>query len=102
MIYCFDLDGTICDTNSSDYANSVPKVDVIKRVNRLSQDGHTIKIFTGRGATSGIDWRKFTEGQLKNWGLKYHELIMGKPHADIFIDDRGMNIKDFVSGESLL
>lgn len=95
MIYCFDIDGTICDTEGSNYESSVPLVDVIKKINALFDAGHTIKIFTARGATSGKDWRKFTEDHLASWGLRYHELIMGKPHADIFIDDHGINAEDW-------
>ena len=95
MIYCFDIDGTLCDTEDSDYKNSIPRKDIISRVNELYESGHTIKIFTGRGATSGIDWREFTEKQLLSWGVKYHELIMGKPKADIFIDDKATNPKDW-------
>jgi len=96
MIYCFDLDNTLCRTAGTDYESSTPYRDVIKKVNQLYDEGHTIKIFTGRGSTSGIDWRELTENQLKSWGVKYHELIMGKPEADIFVDDRGMNIREFV------
>ena len=29
--------------------------------------------------------------QLKKWGVKYHELIMGKPYGDFFIDDKAHN-----------
>ena len=36
-----------------------------------------------------------TENQLKSWGCKYQELILGKPHADYFIDDKGINSNDF-------
>ena len=32
--------------------------------------------------------RPLTKCQLDIWGCKYHELLMGKPHADIFIDDK--------------
>jgi len=95
MIYCFDIDGTLCDTEDSHYKDSIPRMDIISRVNQLYERGHTIKIFTGRGATSGIDWREFTEKQLKSWGVTYHELIMGKPKADIFIDDKAINAKDW-------
>jgi hypothetical protein len=38
---------------------------------------------------------ELTENQLKDWGCKYNELIMGKPHADLFIDDKGINCDDF-------
>lgn len=95
VIYCFDVDGTLCDTAGSDYENSTPRMDIISKVNQLYDRGNIIKIFTGRGATSGIDWREFTEKQLKAWGVKYHELIMGKPDADIFIDNKAVNTKDW-------
>ena len=36
-----------------------------------------------------------TKQQLEEWGVKYNELIMGKPHADLFIDDKGINCDDF-------
>ncbi len=95
MIYCFDIDGTICDTNDSQYEMSLPRLDVIARINKLYESGDTIKIFTGRGATSRKHLRGFTVKQLASWGLKYHELIMGKPHADVFVDDKAMNTKDW-------
>lgn len=30
----------------------------------------------------------FTKKQLNKWGVKYHELIFGKPSYDILIDDK--------------
>ena len=97
MIYCFDIDGTICDTMDGDYYNSIPKKDVIKKIQRLYENGDTIIFMTARGATSGKDWTDWTIKQLSLWNLKYHELLMNiKPHADFFIDDKGINIKDFM------
>jgi hydroxymethylpyrimidine pyrophosphatase-like HAD family hydrolase len=90
-IYVFDLDGTIARTNGSDYPNSQPIKGVVEIINRLYSSGHTIKIFTARGAFSGKDWKEFTEKQLKAWGLNYHLLIMGKPHGDYYIDDKAIN-----------
>jgi histidinol phosphatase-like enzyme len=94
MIYCFDIDGVLCDDMVGDYEKSKPRKDVIKKVNQLYDAGNIIKMFTGRGSKTGIDWRDFTEKQLKSWGVKYHELIFGKPVADVFIDDKAVNIKD--------
>ena len=96
MIYSIDIDGTLCDEMLGDYENSTPDFKVIKKVNKLYDEGHIIKIFTGRGSKTGIDWREFTEKQLKSWGVKYHKLIFGKPVADIFIDDKAINIKDWI------
>ena len=103
MIYAFDCDGVICETEgiavgAPDYMTSIPKVGNIKKINALYDMGHKVIIFTGRGALSGIDWRDLTEKQFKDWGLKYHELIFGKPYFDYFIDDRAWNVKDFEAG----
>ena len=38
---------------------------------------------------------ELTRQQLEEWGVKYNELIMGKPHADFFIDDKGVKDEDF-------
>ncbi len=95
MIYCIDIDGVLCDDMLGDYEHSTPDFNVIKKVNKLYDSGHIIKIFTGRGSATGIDWKEFTIDQLKKWGVKYHELIFGKPVADVFIDDKAINVKDW-------
>lgn len=38
-------------------------------------------------------WYKFTEKQLKNWGLSYSKLLMGKPSYDLIIDDKSLFFK---------
>ena len=90
-VYCFDIDGTICTNTDGDYEQAIPFKEVIEKINRLYDMGHKIIFFTGRGSTTGIDWFDLTRRQLKDWQVKYHELIMGKPHADIFIDDKAIN-----------
>ena len=96
-IYCFDIDGTIFHTSGSDYPNSRPIAERIAVVNQLFDDGHEITLFTARGTTTGIDWRELTENQLEQWGVRYHRLILGKPHADFYIDDKGLKDSDFFS-----
>jgi len=92
MIYCFDLDNTICATaQSKKYEESVPYWPVINYINNLKSQGHYIKIFTARGSSSGVDWYELTELQLYKWGVDYDELILGKPSFDIFIDDKAEN-----------
>ena len=96
MIFCFDLDGTLCDTNELDYGNAIPRPDYIKRVNQLYDAGHTIIIDTARGTTSGIRWAAKTKRQLKAWGLKFHQLRAGtKFYADVYIDDRSQHPTEF-------
>ena len=50
---------------------------------------------TSRGSGSGIDWKEFTQKQVDGWGVKHHELLLGKPQYDIFVDDRAINNKDW-------
>lgn len=93
--YCFDLDGTLCTNTEGAYELAVPFFDRIQKVNELFENGSQIFIFTARGTVTGIDWRALTEEQLEKWGVKYHELQLGKPFAHIYIDDRAINDKDF-------
>jgi hypothetical protein len=97
MIYCFDIDGTICTNMWGDYMNAVPHPSVITEINRLYAAGHRVLFYTARGATTGIDWREETERQLGAWGVSHHELFMGKPGADIYIDDKAINVGDWKS-----
>ena len=94
-IYCFDIDDTICFTNGTEYSTAVPIPDRIARINQLFAEGHTIKFHTARGSKTGIDWRELTEKQLIIWGVQYHELHLGKPFADFYIDDKGIKDSDF-------
>lgn len=91
MIYCFDIDGTLCTRTDGDYTLAEPFWDRIAVVNALHAAGHVIKLFTARGTTTGIDWRDVTERQMQAWNVRFHVLIMGKPEADIFIDDKAFN-----------
>ena len=97
MIYCFDVDGTLCSlTKNSNYIHAQPFKDVIERINHLYEKGDYIKIATARGSVSGIDWTETTQKQLKGWGVKYHELIMNqKPNADLYIDDKCVHVDEW-------
>lgn len=96
MIYCFDLDGTLCTNTNGNYSFAKPFKKRIREVNKLYNDGNTIIIDTARGSTTKIDWLSLTEKQLKEWGVLYHSLRVGvKLHADIFIDDKGISDKIF-------
>jgi 2-polyprenyl-3-methyl-5-hydroxy-6-metoxy-1,4-benzoquinol methylase len=95
MIYCFDIDGTLCTNTEGDYERAEPDHSNIDRVNSLYQAGDRILLYTARGATTGIDWRSLTEKQLNQWGVKYHALYMGKPTADVYVDDKAINMRDW-------
>tara|TARA_B100000131_G_scaffold313890_1_gene349909 strand:+ start:661 stop:987 length:327 start_codon:yes stop_codon:yes gene_type:complete len=101
--YVFDIDGTVCNTNGSDYENSTPLMDRIEKVNALYDAGHTIFFLTARGmGRTDNDQRKahdllheFTRQQLLNWGIKFHRLFLGKPTADFYVDDKGICDTDY-------
>jgi hypothetical protein len=96
MIYCFDLDGTLCETIDGDYEKSKPFIERIKFVNKLYNNGDYIIIETARGSVSGIDWFHLTKKQLEEWGVKYSSLRTGvKIYADFYIDDKAISDFDF-------
>ena len=103
MRYCFDIDGTICSTpinkeGKPDYKNAKPIIYIRDYINNLFDQGNFIIFQTARGKSSGIDWTEFTENQLKSWGFKYTVLfkLFCKPTADIFIDDKAINVSDWL------
>ncbi|OSM02254.1 putative NAD-dependent epimerase/dehydratase [Magnetofaba australis IT-1] len=84
-----DIDGVIASlVPDLDYAKAEPLTDTIDAINALYDAGTEIVLFTARGSASGIDWRPVTEAQMQRWGVKHHELRLGKPHADYYIDDK--------------
>jgi CMP-N,N'-diacetyllegionaminic acid synthase len=88
-VFCFDIDGVIMSlTKNDDYTQSKPVTKTIELINTLFERGHHIIIFTARGYVTKIDWEDFTKEQLREAGLKYHELKFGKPAADYYIDDK--------------
>jgi len=87
--FCIDIDGTLCSlTTDHKYHLAEPDLDMIYLVNELYDAGNYIKIFTARGMVSGMEFEEITRKQLREWGLRYHELIMNKPSADYYIDDK--------------
>tara|TARA_B100000780_G_scaffold266476_1_gene222724 strand:- start:1439 stop:1810 length:372 start_codon:yes stop_codon:yes gene_type:complete len=98
---CFDIDNVLCTTKNSKYRNSKPKIQVVRKINKLYSDGHKIIFFTSRfmGRTNNNTKKaysmgfKLTTNQLKKWKVKYHKLIMGKPSYDLIIDDLSIYFK---------
>ena len=56
---------------------------------------------TARGSGSKKDWREFTAKQLTEFGIPYHQLIVGlKPGGvDVFVDDKAINSLDWLADE---
>lgn len=85
------MDGTIC-TEERMFSRSLakPLPGAIENINKLYNEGHTIVIYTAR------TWMEFemTSEWLKNNGVLYHQLMMGKPIGDLWIDDRALNFNN--------
>lgn len=102
MKYVFDIDNTITVWNSDrDYENFKADEVMVKNINNLYDQGHTIVLFTARGMTSVGPGRIASEiipplvKNLEKIGLKYHELITHKPSYDWIIDDKAMTPAQF-------
>jgi len=84
-IYAIDLDGTLAKAG-------LPVIHTVAAVNRLYEEkGNMIIIHTSRNETI----RERTVDYLKQLGVNYHLLVMGKLRADVYVDDRAMSIPDF-------
>ena len=105
-VVAFDLDGVLCDRPTDVEHHGENKYDFcypikhnIDLLNTLYEKGHYIKIYTARGMStfsnnkSLIYERLFlkTKKFLKDNGVRYHELIMGKEHYDLLVDDKVLN-----------
>lgn len=95
-IYFVDIDGTICENYKKDYYISTPKMNIIRYVNQLYDEGNEIHYWTTRGSVSGKNWDTLTLQQLKSWNCKYDSVNIGKPHYDGWIDDKSIHVKDIV------
>lgn len=101
----FDIDDTICsNVRKLGYEHCVPDFEVIKKINHLHDDlGFTIILHTARGMVScngDIDKiiaknKKVLEEWLEKYDIHYDEIIFGKPIADLYVDDKALNVVEF-------
>jgi len=102
----FDLDDVLCERDSKfeslgalKYHHCVPKMEYINMANSLYEAGYKIIVYTARGMTHFAgdvkaieeNLRSITEQQLNDWGVRYHELVFGKKHYELLIDDKALN-----------
>jgi hypothetical protein len=95
MRYAFDIDNTLFHTEGNDYKGSTPIQSRINYVNKLHDKGHYIILYTARGRRSGIDYSQLTKEQADKFGIKYHEIVMGKLDYDLFVDDKAISTTEF-------
>jgi uncharacterized HAD superfamily protein len=91
MKFAIDLDGTITTEeigHSQDhYKNRTPRPYMVAKIRELYNAGHTIIIHSSRYPE---DFEVTTAWLIKNH-VMYHQLILGKVSADVYVDAR--NIK---------
>jgi uncharacterized HAD superfamily protein len=79
--YLIDIDGTICDDIPNEEPERMLTAEVypeaLKILNKWFDEGHIITFFTSRTEAH----REYTEIWLKQYGLKYHGMVMGKPRG---------------------
>lgn len=110
-IVAVDLDDTLCTRplnrehlKADKYNFCTPLYPMIETVNKL-YDKYKIVIYTARGMNTYygdveriyFNLYTLTYDQLLEWGVKFDELVMGKIHYDIMIDDKVINSMDAVS-----
>ena len=103
--FVFDIDDTICNNKNRDYENAEPIKQVIDKINYLYDNGAKITLYTSRGMVScNGDLEKIIKKNkaiLEKWlqknKVEYDELIFGKPLGDMYIDDKAINVNDFIN-----
>jgi len=96
-----DIDDTICyyditeKNDDKNYSLAIPYNDRIEKINKLYEEGNIIVYWTARGTVTQKKWFHTTYQQLILWKCKFHELKMGKPAYDLFIDDKNVNSETF-------
>lgn len=82
-----DIDGVICDEHPTfERSLARPITGARHDIDRLAEAGYRIVLHTARS------WSEFamTERWLHDHGFYYDALVMGKPVADIVVDDRAV------------
>jgi hypothetical protein len=113
-IIAFDLDDVLCYRTTESgkiekYRSCRPLKPMIKVANQCYDEGNTVIVYTARGMTGFkgninniySNLYELTLKQLDDWGVKYHQLIMGKIHYDLLIDDKAANSTDIRGYEDI-
>jgi len=102
MVIYVDIDETICYYKDvRHYPDAIPIKANIDKINQLYDENNTIIYWTARGTQTGIDWLEITRNQFKEWGVKYDDLLFGKPNYDLFIDDKNIDFNTFFEKKSM-
>jgi trehalose-6-phosphatase len=87
-VYCFDLDGVLCDGLPFWEGEPSPKQETIDKLRKLYEDGNIIIIWTARQ----WEYAPVTVGWLVAHCVPFHGIQMAKGGADYYIDDKAISI----------
>lgn len=91
-----DIDGVICEERPTfERSLAEPIAGARYDIGRLADSGYRIILHTARS------WSEYemTEQWLADNGIYYDALVMGKPVADIVVDDRSVkSLEEAVNG----
>ena len=82
-----DIDGFLLEEKSTfERALAKPLAGASELTKDLNENGYIIILWTARG------WAEYamTIEQLNNYNIRYDQLLMGKPAALVFADDRSV------------
>jgi len=89
-VIAYDLDGTLSlELEDWNLYKHAPAIDsAIAELNTLKEQGHTIIIHTARFEED----RKVTVAWLRENKVKYDILVLGKPRADLYVDNNSCKV----------
>jgi len=102
-----DVDDTISTHVNRNYDDAIPHLDIIQKLNKMYDAGWRIVYFTARGQVScngdvaliESSRRPALEAWMNKHGVKYNELLFGKPLGVYYIDDKSLRPEEFMAME---
>jgi hypothetical protein len=110
LVIAVDFDGTLCEFNFPNIGKQTPhQQELMDTLIQMRKEGHKLILWTNRGdnknyqsLTEAVDWcrEKGLEFDAINQNIEGQKKLSGyspKVMADIYIDDKAVNVKDWKS-----
>jgi len=91
-LLAIDFDDTLTNGNAKWWKGeeAEPKKEILKWLDKEYIKGHIIIIHSARPWSVAKD----TEAWLMKHGVRFHGLRFGKLSADLYVDDKAINVRD--------
>jgi len=90
-VICVDMDGTICHGEFWGEGEPEPVKEMVDKITEWYHKGAHIIIYTARQPK----YFTLTQAWLMKHGVHFHGIaMMMKPGADLYIDDKALNVED--------